>query len=120
MEMGTDPVTLIKKIEGLRNLMQIIKSVNSSEKLFNFYLRTGLLDAASEASKGKKQRLFYIKGEYQITYTWINGRNGIVQDIELEDRKRGDTGELADKHEARFHFMTQIFNHNPGRVGEFS
>jgi hypothetical protein len=49
----------------------------------------------------EKQKWFYLK---VVQHIWINGRNGRVGDIELEDFKERYRA-FADKHEAMIAFM---------------
>lgn len=70
-----------------------------------------LLDAASEASKGKAKIGSTLKG-IGPTYMDKTGRNGIrVGDIELEDFKERYRS-LADKHEAMINFYNVNIQYN--------
>lgn len=100
-----DPVVFIKEIEGLEKF----KDINLHSRLFisrkaHLILPTHrLLDAASEASKGKAKIGSTLKG-IGPTYMDKTGRNGIrVGDLELEDFKERYRA-LADKHEAMIAF----------------
>ena len=99
-----DPVVFQKEIEGLAKF-----NLNIEDKLFisrkaHLILPTHrLLDAASEASKGKAKIGSTLKG-IGPTYMDKTGRNGIrVGDIELEDFEQRYR-HLADKHEAMISF----------------
>jgi adenylosuccinate synthase len=100
-----DPVVFIKEIEGLEKFQDI----NLHSRLFisrkaHLILPTHrLLDAASEASKGKAKIGSTLKG-IGPTYMDKTGRNGIrVGDLELADFKERYRA-LADKHEAMIAF----------------
>ncbi|WP_445711418.1 adenylosuccinate synthase [Flavobacterium sp.] len=99
-----DPVVFQKELEGLEKFKLDIKSKLLISRKAHLILPTHrLLDAASEASKGKAKIGSTLKG-IGPTYMDKTGRNGIrVGDIELEDFKlRYRT--LADKHEAMISF----------------
>jgi adenylosuccinate synthase len=100
-----DPVVFIKEIEGLEKF----NDINLHFRLFisrkaHLILPTHrLLDAASEASKGKAKIGSTLKG-IGPTYMDKTGRNGIrVGDLELADFKERYRA-LADKHEAMIAF----------------
>ncbi len=100
-----DPVVFVKEIEGLEKF----KDINLHSRLFisrkaHLILPTHrLLDAASEASKGKAKIGSTLKG-IGPTYMDKTGRNGIrVGDLELDDFKERYRA-LADKHEAMIAF----------------
>lgn len=99
-----DPVVFQKELEGLEKFNIDIKSRLLISRKAHLILPTHrLLDAASEASKGKAKIGSTLKG-IGPTYMDKTGRNGIrVGDIELEDfadRYRV----LADKHQAMIDF----------------
>lgn len=99
-----DPVVFQKEIEGLEKFNIDVQSRLFISRKAHLILPTHrLLDAASEASKGKAKIGSTLKG-IGPTYMDKTGRNGIrVGDIELadfEERYRA----LADKHEAMIAF----------------
>lgn len=99
-----DPVVFQKELEGLEKFNIDIKSRLLISRKAHLILPTHrLLDAASEASKGKAKIGSTLKG-IGPTYMDKTGRNGIrIGDIELadfEDRYRA----LADKHQAMIAF----------------
>jgi adenylosuccinate synthase len=99
-----DPVVFQKELEGLEKFNIDIKSRLLISRKAHLILPTHrLLDAASEASKGKAKIGSTLKG-IGPTYMDKTGRNGIrVGDIELadfEERYR----HLADKHQAMIDF----------------
>lgn len=99
-----DPVVFQKELEGLEKFNIDIKSRLLISRKAHLILPTHrLLDAASEASKGKAKIGSTLKG-IGPTYMDKTGRNGIrVGDIELEDfEDRYRT--LADKHQAMIDF----------------
>jgi adenylosuccinate synthase len=99
-----DPVVFQKELEGLEKFNIDIKSRLLISRKAHLILPTHrLLDAASEASKGKAKIGSTLKG-IGPTYMDKTGRNGIrVGDIELEDfKERYRT--LADKHQAMIDF----------------
>lgn len=99
-----DPVVFQKELEGLEKFNIDIKSRLLISRKAHLILPTHrLLDAASEASKGKAKIGSTLKG-IGPTYMDKTGRNGIrVGDIELEDfEERYRT--LADKHQAMIDF----------------
>lgn len=99
-----DPIIFQKEIENLQKFDIDIKSKLLISRKAHLILPTHrLLDAASEASKGKAKIGSTLKG-IGPTYMDKTGRNGLrVGDIELEDfKERYRT--LADKHEAMIHF----------------
>ena len=99
-----DPVVFQKELEGLEKFNIDIKSRLLISRKAHLILPTHrLLDAASEASKGKAKIGSTLKG-IGPTYMDKTGRNGIrVGDIELEDFKERYRA-LADKHEAMISF----------------
>ncbi len=99
-----DPVVFQKELEGLEKFNIDIKSRLLISRKAHLILPTHrLLDAASEASKGKAKIGSTLKG-IGPTYMDKTGRNGIrIGDVELadfEERYRS----LADKHEAMIAF----------------
>ena len=99
-----DPVIFKKELDKLDEQgVDYMKSLLISRKAHIILPTHRLLDAASEASKGKAKIGSTLKGIGQ-TYMDKTGRNGIrVGDIELSDwKKRYRT--LADKHEAMISF----------------
>ncbi len=99
-----DPVVFQKEIEGLEKFNIDIQSRLLISRKAHLILPTHrLLDAASEASKGKAKIGSTLKG-IGPTYMDKTGRNGLsVGDIELadfEERYR----HLADKHQAMIDF----------------
>lgn len=99
-----DPVVFQKELEGLEKFNIDIKSRLFISRKAHLILPTHrLLDAASEASKGKAKIGSTLKG-IGPTYMDKTGRNGIrVGDIELVDFKERYRA-LADKHEAMIAF----------------
>ena len=95
-----DPVVFVKELEALDNYK---KNLIVSRKAHVILPTHRLLDAASEASKGKAKIGSTLKG-IGPTYMDKTGRNGIrIGDLELEnwqDKYRA----LADKHEAMIAF----------------
>lgn len=107
-----DPVVFQKELEGLEKFNMDIKSKLFISRKAHLILPTHrLLDAASEASKGKAKIGSTLKG-IGPTYMDKTGRNGIrVGDVELEDFKlRYRT--LADKHEAMIAFYNVDLQYN--------
>ncbi|UVD78890.1 adenylosuccinate synthase [Myroides albus] len=107
-----DPVVFIKEIEGLEKFnIDIYSRLLISRKAHLILPTHRLLDAASEAAKGKAKIGSTLKG-IGPTYMDKTGRNGLrVGDIELVDFKdRYRT--LADKHEAmiKFHDVDMQYN----------
>ena len=107
-----DPVVFQKEIEGLEKFNLDIKSKLIISRKAHLILPTHrLLDAASEASKGKAKIGSTLKG-IGPTYMDKTGRNGIrVGDIELEDFKERYRA-LADKHEAMIAFHDVNIQYN--------
>ncbi|OIQ17290.1 MAG: adenylosuccinate synthase [Flavobacterium sp. MedPE-SWcel] len=107
-----DPVVFQKEIEGLEKFNLDIKSKLLISRKAHLILPTHrLLDAASEASKGKAKIGSTLKG-IGPTYMDKTGRNGIrVGDIELadfEERYRS----LADKHQSMIDFYDVDLQYN--------
>ncbi|MBD3723256.1 MAG: adenylosuccinate synthase [Flavobacteriaceae bacterium] len=99
-----DPVVFQKEIEGLAKFnMDTTSKLFISRKAHLILPTHRLLDAASEASKGKAKIGSTLKG-IGPTYMDKTGRNGLrVGDIELTDFKERYRS-LADKHEAMIAF----------------
>ena len=99
-----DPVVFQKELEGLEKFNIDIKSRLFISRKAHLILPTHrLLDAASEASKGKAKIGSTLKG-IGPTYMDKTGRNGIrVGDIELADFKERYRA-LADKHQSMIDF----------------
>ena len=99
-----DPVVFKQEIDGLAKFNLDLKSKLIISRKAHLILPTHrLLDAASEASKGKAKIGSTLKG-IGPTYMDKTGRNGIrVGDIELADFKERYRS-LADKHEAMISF----------------
>lgn len=107
-----DPIVLVKEIEGLEKFeIDIVSKLLISRKAHIILPTHRLLDAASEAAKGKAKIGSTLKG-IGPTYMDKTGRNGIrVGDIELEDfaiRYRN----LADKHEQMIRFYDVSIQYN--------
>ncbi len=99
-----DPVVFVKELEGLEKYnVDFKRNLIISRKAHIILPTHRLLDAASEASKGKAKIGSTLKG-IGPTYMDKTGRNGIrIGDLELEnwqDKYRA----LADKHEAMINF----------------
>ena len=99
-----DPVVFQKELEGLEKFNMDVKSKLFISRKAHLILPTHrLLDAASEAAKGKAKIGSTLKG-IGPTYMDKTGRNGIrVGDIELADFASTYRA-LADKHEAMIAF----------------
>jgi len=99
-----DPVVFIKELEGLDKYdIDYKKTLIISRKAHVILPTHRLLDAASEASKGKAKIGSTLKG-IGPTYMDKTGRNGIrVGDLELENWKDKYRA-LANKHEAMIDF----------------
>lgn len=107
-----DPVVFKSEIDGLSKFNLDLKSKLIISRKAHLILPTHrLLDAASEASKGKAKIGSTLKG-IGPTYMDKTGRNGIrVGDIELEDFKERYRA-LADKHEAMIAFYNVDIQYN--------
>ncbi|MFA9190301.1 adenylosuccinate synthase [Flavobacterium sp. FZUC8N2.13] len=107
-----DPVVFQKEIEGLAKFnIDIKKKLIISRKAHLILPTHRLLDAASEASKGKAKIGSTLKG-IGPTYMDKTGRNGLrVGDIELVDFKERYRA-LADKHEAMIAFYGVELQYN--------
>ncbi len=107
-----DPVVFIKEIEGLEKFnIDIYSRLLISRKAHLILPTHRLLDAASEAAKGKAKIGSTLKG-IGPTYMDKTGRNGLrIGDIELVDFKERYRA-LADKHEAMiaFHDVDMQYN----------
>lgn len=99
-----DPVVFVKELEGLDQFkIDYKKKLIISRKAHVILPTHRLLDAASEASKGKAKIGSTLKG-IGPTYMDKTGRNGIrIGDLELADWKDKYRA-LADKHEAMIDF----------------
>lgn len=107
-----DPVVFVKELEGLEKFNIDIHSRLLISRKAHLILPTHrLLDAASEASKGKAKIGSTLKG-IGPTYMDKTGRNGIrVGDLELSDFKEKYRN-LADKHEAMIAFYDVDLQYN--------
>ncbi|RRQ48935.1 adenylosuccinate synthase [Maribacter algicola] len=99
-----DPVIFKKEIDNLKKFNLDIKSILLISRKAHLILPTHrLLDAASEAAKGKAKIGSTLKG-IGPTYMDKTGRNGMrVGDLELDDWKEKYRS-LANKHEAMINF----------------
>lgn len=107
-----DPVVFVKELEGLQQFnIDYKKKLIISRKAHLILPTHRLLDAASEASKGKAKIGSTLKG-IGPTYMDKTGRNGLrIGDLELadfEDRYRA----LADKHQAMIDFYDVDIQYN--------
>jgi adenylosuccinate synthase len=107
-----DPVVFQKEIEGLAKFNIDVHSRLLISRKAHLILPTHrLLDAASEAAKGKAKIGSTLKG-IGPTYMDKTGRNGIrVGDIELEDSKDRYRA-LANKHEEMIKFYDVAIQYN--------
>lgn len=107
-----DPVVFKSEIDGLAKFNLDLKSKLIISRKAHLILPTHrLLDAASEASKGKAKIGSTLKG-IGPTYMDKTGRNGIrVGDIELADFKERYRA-LSDKHEAMISFYNVDIQYN--------
>lgn len=107
-----DPVVFQKEIEGLAKFNIDVKSRLIISRKAHLILPTHrLLDAASEASKGKAKIGSTLKG-IGPAYMDKTGRNGLrVGDLELQDFKERYRA-LADKHEAMIAFYDVAIQYN--------
>jgi len=113
-----DPVIFKKELENLDNYITHYRSNLLISRKAHLILPTHrLLDAASEASKGKAKIGSTLKG-IGPTYMDKTGRNGIrVGDLELDgwkDKYRA----LADKHEAMIKFYNVDVQYNLAELEE--
>lgn len=99
-----DPVIFRKELDALKKFNLDIKSILLISRKAHLILPTHrLLDAASEASKGKAKIGSTLKG-IGPTYMDKTGRNGMrIGDLELNDWKEKYRN-LANKHEAMISF----------------
>ncbi len=99
-----DPVIFKKELDALKKFDLDIKSILLISRKAHLILPTHrLLDAASEASKGKAKIGSTLKG-IGPTYMDKTGRNGMrVGDLELDDWKEKYRA-LANKHEAMINY----------------
>lgn len=99
-----DPVVFVKELEGLQQFnIDYTKTLIISRKAHLILPTHRLLDAASEASKGKAKIGSTLKG-IGPTYMDKTGRNGLrIGDLELSDFKDRYRA-LADKHQAMIDF----------------
>ncbi|ASV28927.1 adenylosuccinate synthase [Maribacter cobaltidurans] len=99
-----DPVIFKKEIDNLKKFDLDIKSILLISRKAHLILPTHrLLDAASEAAKGKAKIGSTLKG-IGPTYMDKTGRNGMrIGDLELDDWKEKYRS-LANKHEAMINF----------------
>lgn len=99
-----DPVVFAKELEGLEKFgIDFKKNLLISRKAHLILPTHRLLDAASEASKGKAKIGSTLKG-IGPTYMDKTGRNGIrIGDLEMDNWQEKYRA-LADKHEALIHF----------------
>lgn len=107
-----DPVVFQKELEGLEKFkMDVTSKLLISRKAHLILPTHRLLDAASEASKGKAKIGSTLKG-IGPTYMDKTGRNGLrVGDTELEDFKERYRA-LADKHESMIAFYNVDLQYN--------
>lgn len=107
-----DPVVFVKELEGLDKYnIDYKKNLLVSRKAHLILPTHRLLDAASEASKGKAKIGSTLKG-IGPTYMDKTGRNGIrIGDLELDDWQERYRA-LADKHEAMIHFYDVDIQYN--------
>jgi adenylosuccinate synthase len=107
-----DPVVFAKELEGLDQFnIDYKKTLIISRKAHVILPTHRLLDAASEASKGKAKIGSTLKG-IGPTYMDKTGRNGIrVGDLELSDWKEKYRA-LANKHEAMIKFYNVDVQYN--------
>ena len=107
-----DPVVFSSEIDGLAKFnLDITKKLFISRKAHLILPTHRLLDAASEAAKGKAKIGSTLKG-IGPTYMDKTGRNGIrVGDIELPDFQERYRA-LADKHEALISYYDVAIQYN--------
>ncbi|GAB2774727.1 adenylosuccinate synthase [Salinimicrobium soli] len=107
-----DPVIFKRELDNLeKNGVDYTKKLLISRKAHLILPTHRLLDAASEASKGKAKIGSTLKG-IGPTYMDKTGRNGIrVGDLELSDWKE-KYRHLADKHEAMISFYNSDVQYN--------
>jgi len=107
-----DPVIFKKELDALKKFELDIKSILLISRKAHLILPTHrLLDAASEASKGKAKIGSTLKG-IGPTYMDKTGRNGMrIGDLELSDWKEKYRA-LADKHEAMIAYYNVDIQYN--------
>ncbi|MDG1573224.1 adenylosuccinate synthase [Robiginitalea sp. M366] len=107
-----DPVIFRRELEKLEDFpIDVRKNLLISRKAHLILPTHRLLDAASEASKGKAKIGSTLKG-IGPTYMDKTGRNGLrVGDLELPDWKERYRA-LADKHEKMIHFYDVDIQYN--------
>ncbi len=107
-----DPVIFKKELDALKKFDLDIKQKLLISRKAHLILPTHrLLDAASEASKGKAKIGSTLKG-IGPTYMDKTGRNGMrIGDLELSDWKEKYRS-LANKHEAMIHFYNVDIQYN--------
>lgn len=107
-----DPVVFVKELEGLEPFnIDYKKKLIISRKAHLILPTHRLLDAASEASKGKAKIGSTLKG-IGPTYMDKTGRNGLrIGDLELDDFKDRYRA-LADKHQAMIDFYNVDIQYN--------
>lgn len=107
-----DPVIFKRELDNLKKFNIDIKSTLLISRKAHLILPTHrLLDAASEAAKGKAKIGSTLKG-IGPTYMDKTGRNGIrVGDLEMADWKERYRA-LADKHEAMINFYNVDVQYN--------
>lgn len=107
-----DPVVFVKELEGLDQFnIDYRKKLILSRKAHIILPTHRLLDAASEASKGKAKIGSTLKG-IGPTYMDKTGRNGIrIGDLELNDWQEKYRA-LANKHEAMIEFYNVDIQYN--------
>ena len=107
-----DPVIFKKELDALKKFKLDIKSILFISRKAHLILPTHrLLDAASEAAKGKAKIGSTLKG-IGPTYMDKTGRNGMrVGDLELNDWKEKYRS-LANKHEAMIGFYNVDIQYN--------
>lgn len=113
-----DPVVFVKELEGLKQFNIDYKSKMVISRKAHLILPTHrLLDAASEASKGKSKIGSTLKG-IGPTYMDKTGRNGIrVGDVELEGWKQKYRA-LANKHQDLIYFYKVDIQYNLAEMEE--
>lgn len=113
-----DPVVFVKELEGLEPFnIDYKKKLIISRKAHLILPTHRLLDAASEASKGKAKIGSTLKG-IGPTYMDKTGRNGLrIGDLELGDFKDRYRA-LADKHQAMIDFYNVDIQYNLDELEE--
>ncbi|NNF19470.1 MAG: adenylosuccinate synthase [Flavobacteriaceae bacterium] len=107
-----DPVIFRKELQNLEQFnIDIVSKLLISRKAHLILPTHRLLDAASEAAKGKAKIGSTLKG-IGPTYMDKTGRNGLrVGDLEMDDWKEKYRA-LANKHEAMIHFYDVDIQYN--------